>query len=244
METHAGDSCSPYVLDMCGRFTLATPAAEWAALFDVEPLGVAPRFNIAPTDDIVVVRKRFDTDAREAVLLRWGLIPEWTRTPSDLPLLINARCETIGKKPSFRDAFRHRRALVIADGFYEWKPGPGGKRPFWIHLPEGVPFAMAALWDRWPASGGAEPIESCAIVTTAASADLADIHDRMPVVLDSGQVSRWLDPQCPAEELSGLMGPVEEGRFRLREVSPRVNSVRNDDASCLAPTDSQSSLFD
>lgn len=229
---------------MCGRFTLATPAAEWAALFDVEPLGVAPRFNIAPTDDIVVVRRQSDADAREAVLLRWGLIPEWTPAPSDLPLLINARRETIGKKPSFRDAFQRRRGLVIADGFYEWKADPGGKRPFWIHLPGGTPFAMAAVWDRWPGTGGAQPIESCAIVTTAAGPDIAGIHDRMPVVLGSGQADRWLDPLCSAEELSGLMEPVEEGRFRLREVSSRVNSVRHDDPSCLTPTDSQSSLFD
>ena len=224
---------------MCGRFTLATPAAEWAALFDVEPLGVAPRFNIAPTDNIVVVRRGVRDGAREAVLLRWGLIPEWTRDPPDLPLLINARRETIATKPSFRDAFQHRRGIVIADGFYEWKSDAGGKRPFWIHLPAAKPFAMAAIWDRWPGSAH-EP----AIETTSASDDLVDVHDRMPVTLPAERADRWIDPESGPEELSSLMEPAPEGTFHLREVSAYVNSIRNDDEACLQPTETQSSLFD
>ncbi|MFQ5529722.1 MAG: SOS response-associated peptidase, partial [Gemmatimonadota bacterium] len=118
---------------MCGRFTLSTPAGEWAALFDVEALDVEARYNIAPTDDIVVVRPALEQAAREAVLLRWGLIPGWTESPHGFPLLINARSETIGSKPSFKDAFRERRCLVVADGFSEWKAEAGRKRPYWIH---------------------------------------------------------------------------------------------------------------
>ena len=229
---------------MCGRFTLATPAAEWAALFDVEPLGVAPRFNIAPTDSVVLVRRSVHDGARESVLLRWGLVPEWTRTPADIPLLINARRETIGTKPSFRDAFQQRRGLVIADGFYEWKPDAGGKRPFWIHLPGERPFAMAAIWEVWPGTAHQPEIASCAIVTTSASEDLAVVHDRMPVVFEPGQAHRWIDPECDRDELAELMEPGAVGRFSLREVSPRVNNVRNDDESCLHPTETQPNLFE
>ncbi|MDH3296937.1 MAG: SOS response-associated peptidase [Gemmatimonadota bacterium] len=228
---------------MCGRFTLVTPASEWAALFHVEPLDVDPRYNIAPTTDIVAVRHTTQRGARESALLRWGLIPAWTDTPDSFPLLINARSETIASKPSFGDAFRQRRCVAVADGFYEWQADGGRKRPFWIHLPDGSPFGIAAVWDRWSGGGSGPVLESCALVTTRASEDLEDVHDRMPVILDPGQVDKWLDSATGLDELEALMLPGRAGRLTRREVSSRVNSVRYDDEDCLAPVSVQSDLF-
>lgn len=226
---------------MCGRFTLTTPAEEWSDLFDVEPIETEPRYNVAPTENIVVVRPETGGKRREAVRMRWGLVPSWASSIDDVPLLINARCETIADKKSFQDSFRERRCLVVADGFYEWLDDEGGKRPFWIHLAAGGPFAFAAIWDRWEGEDG--PIESCAIVTTDASEDLAPIHDRMPGVLQHHQVKRWLDPRAGPSELGSLLENAEPGRMALREVSPRVNSVKYDDPACLAPVGTQVDLF-
>jgi len=229
---------------MCGRFTLATPAAEWASLFDVEILAVEPRYNIAPTNDIVVVRNSEQRSAPEAALLRWGLVPAWTTAPEDFPLLINARSETIASKPSFADAFRERRCLAVADGFYEWKAVEGRKRPFWIHREDCRPFGIAAIWDRWSSIDEERSVETCALVTTEASKDLVDLHSRMPAVLDRDQFAAWLDPHTRLDELATLMLPGPTGRFAVREVSQRVNSVRNDDEACIATTETQAKLFD
>lgn len=228
---------------MCGRFTLTTPAAEWASLFNVEPLDVDPRYNVSPTNDIVVIRRAKQHRAPEAALLRWGLIPGWIDSRENFPLLINARSETIGSRPSFMDAFRDRRCLAVADGFYEWKTDHGRKRPFWIHLADGRPFGIAAIWDRGSHTRGEGPLDSCALVTTEASEDLADLHARMPVVLDREQAARWMDARTNLEELSALMRPGPAGRFQTREVSQRVNNVRHDDEACIAPAGTQAGLF-
>lgn len=225
---------------MCGRFTLTTSAEEWSDLFAVEPLEAEPRYNIAPTENVIVVRRDAD-GRREATRMRWGLIPSFSDGPGDVPLLINARCETIREKPSFKDSFRDRRCLVVADGFYEWLNEEGGKRPFWIHLAAGGPFGFAAIWDEWEGEDGL--IESCAILTTAASEDLAPIHDRMPGVLDHKQVRRWLHPEAGPSELSSLVNNPDPGRLALREVSTRVNDVKYDDPECLVPVGTQVDLF-
>lgn len=225
---------------MCGRFTLTTSAEEWSDLFEVEPLEAEPRYNIAPTENVIVVRRDAD-GRREATRMRWGLIPSFSDGPGDGPLLINARCETIREKPSFKDSFRDRRCLVVADGFYEWLNEEGGKRPFWIHLAAGGPFGFAAIWDEWEGEDG--PIESCAILTTAASEDLIPIHDRMPGVLDHQQVRRWLHPEAGPSELSSLVNNPDPGRLALREVSTRVNNVKYDDPECLVPVGTQVDLF-
>lgn len=225
---------------MCGRFTLTTSAEEWSDLFEVEPLEAEPRYNIAPTENVIVVRRDAD-GRREATRMRWGLIPSFSDGPGDGPLLINARCETIREKPSFKDSFRDRRCLVVADGFYEWLNEEGGKRPFWIHLAAGGPFGFAAIWDEWEGEDG--PIESCAILTTAASEDLIPIHDRMPGVLDHQQVKRWLHPEAGPSELSSLVNNPDPGRLALREVSTRVNNVKYDDPECLVPVGTQVDLF-
>jgi putative SOS response-associated peptidase YedK len=226
---------------MCGRFTLTTPAEEWSALFEVDALEAEPRYNVAPTEDVIVVRSGPQRGGREALRMRWGLIPSWVEAIDDVPLLINARCETITEKPSFKDSFRERRCLVLADGFYEWRADAGGKRPYWIHLASGAPFGFAAIWDRWEGEDG--PIESCAILTTDATDDIAPIHDRMPGILDHHQVKRWLDPRAGPSELGSLVGSPEPGRLALREVSSRVNSVKFDDPECLAPVGTQVDLF-
>lgn len=225
---------------MCGRFTLTTPAEEWSELFEVEPLEAEPRYNVAPTENVIVVRPTGPRE-REAVRMRWGLIPSFAESIDDVPLLINARCESIGEKPSFKDSFRERRCLVVADGFYEWRNDGSEKRPYWIHLAAGGPFGFAAIWDLWEGDEG--PIESVAILTTDATEDLAPIHDRMPGVLDHHQVRRWLDPRAGPSELGSLVGQPEPGRLALREVSSRVNSVKFDDPECLAPVGTQVDLF-
>lgn len=229
---------------MCGRFTLSTPAAEWASLFDVEPLDVGPRYNIAPTNDIVVIRNSAEPGVDEAVMVRWGLIPAWMDSLEGFPLLINARSETIGSKPSFMEPFRKRRCLAVADGFYEWKTGRGQKRPFWIHLPGGRPFAIAAIWDQWNSPDGNLPLESCALVTAGASEDIVGLHTRMPIVLSPGQVDTWLDPDSHLDDLATLMRSGQAGRFEVREVSQRVNNVRHDDEACISPAPKQVNLFD
>lgn len=225
---------------MCGRFTLTTPAEEWSELFEVEALEAEPRYNVAPTENVIVVRPT-GPGKREAVRMRWGLIPSWADAIDDVPLLINARCETIGEKPSFKDSFRERRCLVVADGFYEWRDDGTEKRPYWIHLARGGPFGFAAIWDLWEGEDG--PVESVAILTTGATEDIAPIHDRMPGVLDHHQVKRWLDPKAGPSELGSLVGTPEPGRLALREVSSRVNSVKFDDPECMAPVGTQVDLF-
>lgn len=229
---------------MCGRFTLATPATEWASLFNVEPLPVDTRYNIAPTDNIVVIRDSGEHGAPEAAMVRWGLLPGWTQVPDEFPLLINARSETIASKPSFADSFRQRRCLAVADGFYEWQVDGSRKRPFWIHLPGGRPFGIAAIWDRWSTASDQRTLESCALVTTAASEDITEVHNRMPVILGREQVASWLDPLTSLAELANLMLPGPPGRFELREVSHRVNNVRHDDEECIVPAETQVNLFD
>ncbi len=242
---------------MCGRFTLATPAAEWAALFGLEAVPVLePRFNIAPTQDVAAVRSTEvpqsgnasdgtgATDGgRELVMLRWGLVPHWAREPDPIGrALINARSETVADKPSFRDSFRFRRCLVVADGFYEWKPEGKRKQPYWIRMATGTPFGFAALWDRW--DGGEGPIvESCTILTTEANETLRPLHDRMPVIVEPSQHACWLSPDTPNWELDPLLRPLPEDVLEVRPVSTRVNHVGNDDPECIAPLRSQTDLF-
>lgn len=242
---------------MCGRFTLATPAAEWAALFRLGDVPEAePRYNIAPTQPVHVVRvpsgsrERPDPGSgsaerpalpREAVRLRWGLVPSWAREIGSGQPLINARSETVAERPSFRDSFRDRRCLVVADGFYEWQATGGRKQPYWIGMEDGRPFGFAGLWDRWMAPGG-DAIESCAILTTEADERLRPLHDRMPVIVDPEHFDDWLDPDTILWELDPVLrgSPTE---LRFHPVSNRVNYVANDDPACAEPMRSQTELF-
>jgi putative SOS response-associated peptidase YedK len=216
------------------QFQLGVEAARQLALFE-------PRYNIAPTQEILVVREP-DRGEREAAMLRWGLIPSWSKEPQSGPPMINARGETIAEKPSFRTAARRRRCLIPADGFYEWQQtsgtARGKKQPYYIHRRDNRPFAFAGLWEAWTAKESSSPekltIESCTIVTTAANATLAPLHDRMPVILAESDYATWLDPtiQDPVAVMP-LVGPCGEDELIAEPVSTHVNRVANDDPSCI-----------
>jgi putative SOS response-associated peptidase YedK len=216
---------------MCGRFTLRTPADEIAREFQLVTVPtIVPRYNIAPSQPLLAIRRH---DAgRQPALLRWGLIPRWANDPKIAYQLINARSETVAEKPAFRDAFKKRRCLIPADGFYEWKKLGKAKQPYHIHRQDGRLFAFAGLWERWQAPGS-EPIESCTILTTVANTLVADVHDRMPVMLLPEQYDAWLDPARSVEQLRELVGPYPAELLAKQPVSPRVNNPKVDDPGCL-----------
>lgn len=202
---------------------------------------VRARYNVAPSQAIPVVRQ--NGSVRQFALLRWGLIPRWATDPKMGVRTINARAETVATKPMFRDAFRRRRCVIPADGFFEWKKdGSKKKRPFYITRADGHPFGFAGLWERWERPG-VQAIESCTVITTDANDLLQDLHDRMPVILPEDAYDRWLDPtQDDQAELSAMLVPFPPNELALYEVSPLVNSPRNDSPECVAPLDTQRTL--
>lgn len=232
---------------MCGRYSLATP--DPSALRQRFPLGerveVRQRFNVAPGDAVLALTTDRDGAPRGDVL-RWGLVPHWSKGPGSPGLnLINARAESVAQKPAFRDAFASHRCLVLADGFYEWERREGApKQPWWITRTDGRPFAFAGLWASWRAAPDVEPVRSCAIVTTCASAELASIHERMPVMLSAEAEATWLEPGARADRLLELCVPLQQ--TERRAVGPAVNDARYDGPDCLvaaAPVAAQPSLF-
>lgn len=212
---------------MCGRYALHAHPDVVALQFG---LGAAPRlrprYNIAPTQEAPVVRIDAQQD-RALVLLRWGLIPSWSKDPAIGSRMINARAEAVAEKPAFRSAFRHRRCLVPADGYYEWKLEGGRKQPYLLQLESGEPFAMAGLWESWRSLEG-EVIESYAILTTDAAGAARQVHDRMPVIVAQRNYGSWLSGTEPGT----LLRPGPGAEFTLRRVSTRLNSPRNDDPGC------------
>lgn len=216
---------------MCGRFTLFQPAEAITAVFQLAYVpSLEPRYNIAPTQLVPTV---LSTPKRQFQLLRWGLIPSWAKDPAMGARLINARAETVEEKPSFRSAFRHRRCLVIADGFYEWQRQDRKKQPFYFRLQDGRPFAFAGLWEHWEAPGG-EAIESCTILTTEANELLRPIHDRMPVILAPKDYDLWLDPTVQKlEPLQQLLCPYQSEAMTSYAVSTQVNNPANNSAECI-----------
>jgi putative SOS response-associated peptidase YedK len=223
---------------MCGRFTLRTRPSEWLASFDVEPqLEWEPRFNIAPSQSILAIRNDPLGDRRELATLRWGLIPSWADDPSIGNRLINARAETLATKPSFRSALKSRRCLVLTDGFYEWMKSGKTRQPYFIQMTDERPFAFAGLWDRW--TKASPTIESCTIITTTPNALVADIHDRMPVVLAEDAAKTWLDRDVKnAELLTSLLVPYPADEMTAYPVGNLVNSPQYDSADCIQPTKS------
>jgi putative SOS response-associated peptidase YedK len=229
---------------MCGRFTLRTPATVLIEHFDLDVRNEQqlalfdPRYNIAPTQEIAVIRTDAAVGRRIVSPMRWGLLPSWSKGPPSGPPMINARSETLADKPAFRTAFKSRRCLIPADGFYEWQLTPGGgkgkKQPFYIHRPDGQPFAFAGLWESWQNADSQLAIESCTIVTTAANAALSSLHDRMPVVLAKTDYSIWLDHKAtdPAA-LQHLLAPCGDEELIAEPVSTHVNRVANDDSRCI-----------
>ena len=216
---------------MCGRFAFFSPREAITALFDVEfPLELELRFNISPTQYVVALRQPEsgnECPAIEPALMRWGLIPSWSKDPRIGNRMINARAETVDKKPAFRSAFKHRRCVVLADGFFEWRRTDDGKVPYFISMKNRQPFAMAGLWERW--SGGDSPIESCTIITTAANRAMTPLHERMPVILSVECARRWIDAANKSTEaLRSLLIPADDDRLEYWEVSRSVNNSRND----------------
>jgi putative SOS response-associated peptidase YedK len=205
-----------------------------AGLFDVTepPPNVKPRYNVAPSQTVVAVRPAED-GSKQWAILRWGLIPSWATDPKIGYKMINARCETVATKPSFRSAFKRRRCIIPADGYYEWKANGKLKQPYLFHRKGDVPFAFAGLWERW--EHGDEPMESCTIITTNANAATREFHDRMPVILDEKAVAEWLDSKSELQELTDLLKPADEKLLIATPVSTLVNSPKNEDPRCVEP---------
>ena len=234
---------------MCGRFTLHTEKEALAERFHFDPgaLGVlGPRYNVAPTDPVLALRAA--GEGCEPKLMRWGLVPPFAKGVGDLPLMINARIETLAKKSPFRESLRAQRCLVPADGFFEWQAAGAKNRriPHLISRADGQPFAMAGLFAEWRRRDDlfGETLLSCTIVTTAANEAVSPLHDRMPVILPREAEMRWLDPSLDGDTpaLLALLQPVTAAELRVFPVSRRVNSVKNDDASLIARDDSEPSL--
>ena len=216
---------------MCGRFAFYSPSEATAALFGVSgSLAVEPRYNIAPTQFVAAIRND-EREDRELVMLRWGLVPFWAKDPSIGNRMINARAETVAEKPAYRAAYRRRRCLVLADGFYEWhKEGPV-KTPYYISLESGGPFALAGLWENWQSKETDESLQTATLITTAANEFMAPLHHRMPVILDPSTADRWmagddLQPDAVAEDHPTLSAwPVNR----------RVNNARNEGDDLIEP---------
>ena len=222
---------------MCGRFTLTTPANALAEHFGavLDDLSLRPQYNIAPTHDVVVVR--IENGERRLRTLRWGLVPYWAKDPAVGSRMINARCETAAEKPGFRDALRRRRAIVPASGFYEWKKEGRRKQPFYFHARDNAPLAIAALWESWKSHDG-HRLETCCLLTTGANSLLADVHDRMPVLLSPHDYELWLDPTVrEPEAVMPLLTAAPEDSLAMYPVDTCVGDVRNDDEHNIARAD-------
>jgi len=219
---------------MCGRFVITSaPAAIRQAFGYADQPNFPSRFNIAPTQPIPVVI--LDRGARRFRLMRWGLLPSWVKDPRTFSLLINARAETVRDKPAFRNAFRRRPCLVPADGYYEWKALGPRKQPYFIHPPGGGPIGFAGLWETWTGPNG-EELDTVAIVTTAASGGLAELHDRVPVTIAAEDFARWLDTdEADADSVLALLRPPADGAFVWYPVSTAVNRTANDNAQLILP---------
>ena len=220
---------------MCGRFTLRTPAHRLAEAIGAHELpNLPPRYNIAPTQDAAVVRRPREGEGRELAMLRWGLVPPWSEGPDSGYSMINARAETVATKSAFRSAFRHRRCLVPADGFFEWQKVDGRKQPYLVELSDGEPFAFAGLWEHWEGLGG-DVIDSFTIIVTEANELLRPIHDRMPVILDPPDYDLWLEGgPAVARAAHDLLQPYPAERMVAHPVSRRVNNPWHDDPECIA----------
>jgi|SRR5882724_3183577 len=219
---------------MCGRFVITSPPAALRQIFGyVEQPNFPPRHNIAPTQPVPVVL--VENGIRHFRLMRWGLLPAWVKDPSKFTLLINARAETVKEKPAFKNAIKRRRCLIPADGYYEWQLFETRKRPHFIHRRDGAPIGLAGLAETWTGPNG-EELDSVAIVTAPASADLAVLHHRVPVTIRPSDFDRWLD--CATHDAAAalaLLTAPDEGEFVWHEVSTRVNRVANDDAQLILP---------
>jgi len=221
---------------MCGRFTLTVDPADLKEAFGdfIFPAQFAPRYNIAPSQPVLAIP---NDGKNKADFFLWGLIPSWAKDPTIANKLINARGETVAEKPSFRGSFKYKRCLIPADGFYEWKAEAGRKTktPYFIHMKDRKPFALAGLWDEWHSPDG-NAIRTCTIITTTPNALMADLHNRMPVILDKSQFADWLNPMPQtAENLIHLIQPFPADKMSAHPVSTLVNAPSNDRSELIAP---------
>jgi putative SOS response-associated peptidase YedK len=221
---------------MCGRYVITSAPEAIRALFRYQDLpNFPPRFNVAPSQPIPIVR--LAEGGRQFALVRWGLLPSWVKDPKTFALLINARGESVLDKPAFRAAMKRRRCLIPADGFYEWQAGSLRKQPYFIRLKSGAPMAFAGLWECWTGPNG-EELETAAIVTTGANRVLGHIHDRMPVILAPGAFDLWLNcAEVDSQTAAALIAPAPDDLFEAYPVSTDVNRVANDNAKLLEPAD-------
>ena len=223
---------------MCGRFTLSTSLKELTDRFGLNsfPVNVSPSYNIAPTQPVLTVRSMPGrTRQVKADFMRWGLIPAWAKNTSMGIRMINARSETASEKPSFRSAFRKRRCLILADGFYEWRKTPTGKQPTRIQMKGGNPFAFAGLWESWNNPEGRD-IHSCTILTMTANSFMKNIHDRMPLILQKDNERKWLDSsKNDPEEIKELLEELPSDYFESWDVSKLVNTPTNNNPECIEP---------
>jgi putative SOS response-associated peptidase YedK len=231
---------------MCGRFTLKTPRNVLAEEFPgiVFPQELPERFNVAPSQLVLAVT---GNDPTHALPFRWGLIPSWAKDPKVGNKFINARAEGIAEKPAFRAAFRKRRGIVFADGFYEWQSVAKTKKkqPLYFTLRDGKPFALAALWEIWKPEAG-DPVRSVTLITTEPNDVVRGIHDRMPVILPHGRIGAWLDAELPIDEAAAMLAPIDPTGMSMRKVSTVVNSAGHEGPDCLDAPEaepSQGSLF-
>lgn len=225
---------------MCGRYTLTADANELAAYFELDTVpDLEPRFNIAPTQQVPVIRAVPELGLH-LDLVRWGLVPGWAKDLAIGNRLINARADTVAEKPAFRSALRHRRCLIPADGFYEWRQVGRHKQPHWIGFEGRALFAFAGLWEHWVNPGDGTLVESCTILTTDANPLVASIHARMPVILAPDRYRDWLDPQLTdPKRITALLQPHPDADMIAYAVSRNVNNPRNDEAELLAPVEAE-----
>jgi putative SOS response-associated peptidase YedK len=219
---------------MCGRFVQKSDLRKIAPLFKaaIVESDVQPSHNITPRQPIAVVMEK---GQRKIVTMKWGLVPHWAKDEAIANKLINARSETVTEKPSFRDSFKKRRCLIIADGFYEWQGMGLAKRPFFICMKDEVPFGMAGLYDVWT-SGTGEQITTCTIITTEANEIMKPIHHRMPVILDAKDYDLWLDVEKAVDaNLQTILKPCDPGLLQTRQVNLIVNNPRNNSPECMVP---------
>jgi putative SOS response-associated peptidase YedK len=221
---------------MCGRFTLFDSPASLTERFALgEVPSLSPRYNIAPSQAVAVVRIPAGGTDRELALLRWGLLPSWAKDPSLGDKMINARAETAAEKPAFRAAVRRRRCLVPADGFYEWKRTGGRKQPYYVRMRDGRTFAFAGIWESWEGGGGAA-VESCALLTTGPNELLQPIHDRMPVIIPPRDYDLWLSPKVQdPSALAPLFAPHPPDEMTAYPVRTLVNNPKTDDPGLIEP---------
>jgi putative SOS response-associated peptidase YedK len=221
---------------MCGRFAFFSPREAVQEYFGIDvPFALEPRYNVAPSQQVAVIRQPADTKP-EAAMLKWGLVPFWAKDAVIGARMINARAETVAQKPAFRQAFKRRRCVILADGFYEWHTEDGRKTPYFISLKTDRPFAMAGLWESWDKTDQ-PPLETCAIITTTASKSIGKLHDRMPVILDAPTATDWIQAERDPAALIAMLKSYDDEDIQAWPVNRTVNNPVNQGATLIERAD-------